>query len=538
MHFIGSNRHKRKNGFFFGKEQEEGGEDVEEEKPAPAEEEKNEARNGELEEVKLEQIMAVPETEAKYEEPLSPLGTEHKPQMKEELQDITVEDMASSRLDPSLNITLESMIPETPNGNTNNPFEPSKDRPSVPEPEPARPSDDSKAIINVVDYNGSGKETLPNNRMLMDNEELISEKEDTNKLAPPKESQANPTPSKVSLEIIQENNSEFSNSNSLVSGRSARRRRHCNSSADPAGKEQQPAKRQRNRSVFTAREAPPTNESEKDGKPMIKSSREKCRRGGIEDLSLGESGLINKSRADPQPRPTSDFADASQAVTIKKPAAMETPIQQKAEVSANISTTANMITKSIPTMTRGLEEGSTNYTTQNAKQVRKLRSGHFLPRSKMEPLSTRLTPAFLAQLAEECKGTDNMTLSSAGVLFGAGPLGEYTKGSMAQSFFASKPTLPTSELGAYNTNTSMNIKNKTPSSSITIRKLVMRGEECGSEGLLKISKRRIVALGGNANNTSSGNVSGILQPKLNLSFQSEVRPRICIKRLKIKREKA
>ena len=140
-------------------------------------------------------------------------------------------------------------------------------------------------------------------------------------------------------------------------------------------------------------------------------------------------------------------------------------------LSFNMPSTTSISIKGFKTLTHVSQvtgECSTGYTVEPARLGNKYRGVIAMRRTKPDPLSMRLNPAFLAQLAEECRGTDNFTLSSAGILFGAGLLSEYInfpgRGTMFQSFCTNRPTLR-SGLG------SNGKKLKGASSLITAKKL-------------------------------------------------------------------
>lgn len=94
----------------------------------------------------------------------------------------------------------------------------------------------------------------------------------------------------------------------------------------------------------------------------------------------------------------------------------------------------------------------------------------------------KLDPAFFAHMARDCKDTEKLSLSTAGVLFAGDYSSGYItdKGSMFQSFSTYKPTLPTGF--------SSNIKQVTGNSSNTMKRLE-DSNECS--GILRLRKREL-----------------------------------------------
>eukprot|EP01022_Parablepharisma_sp_SALTPOND_P011761 TRINITY_DN14_c0_g1_i1.p1 TRINITY_DN14_c0_g1~~TRINITY_DN14_c0_g1_i1.p1 ORF type:complete len:680 (+),score=80.48 TRINITY_DN14_c0_g1_i1:3279-5318(+) len=402
-------------------------------------------------------------TDPKLEEPLPPLES-CRPTVannKEVLHDITLEEMNTSRLGPTLNITLDSIH--------------TSDRKMCNDPEEIK--ENMQNAINVIDFNGSGKETMQNPDLsIIDNEELVAENDE--EIIASDEIPLNPK--KIinqNLEIIQENNSEFSNSNSLISGRGR--------------KGNEPAVLKNCAALFTARER--EDEIVKTYRRKVKSSR-----GNYEQREI-----IDELQENQEPLVQEEEENIKQDTMLEKSKeALETPLLQKKADPGNISTIN--ITKSIPNMTRGsqLGSGSTNYTTLQARQAPR----NSLPRTKLDPFATRLS-----QISWGPQGdTDNLILPTTGVLFGSLPLGDNTKETMCHSFMT-KPTF--AELGN---------GRQTPgaSSSIIIKKLA----DDSMEGPLKISKKSIIPvkkLGKKA--------------KLNISVQNDQKPAICLKRVRIKK---
>ena len=203
----------------------------------------------------------------------------------------------------------------------------------------------------------------------------------------------------------------------------------------------------------------------------------------------------------------------------KKLDLVELPSQHKEEKLLQNFHSSNSISmngmKTINTLTRGYQatgECSTSFTIEPARHQKRLQPTH------------KLDQAFLGLNASASKGTENLTLSSAGVLFAAGPLSGYinlpTKGTMYQSFNTNKPTLPSGLCS--------NTKQVTDgSSSITIKKFSEDSADCS--GILKIRKKNIVPL------SQSPDLIAHLQSKLHIILQDEGDGKRVFKRLKVRK---
>jgi len=393
------------------------------------------------------------------------------------LHDITLEDMDSARIGPTLNITLDSMH--------------ESDKKIVINQRPEEiPDEKSEEPINVIDFKGSGKEIVQNNTLAMDNEKLEPEVEiqefmpeisennaqniensknaetpiQNNDNSDLNEEEVRPLPPEIKphhLEIIQEINSEFSNSNSLISGRSTRR------------KMQEPnsfmKKLDNKDSFFTARD---TSEEPNPYRRKVKSSR-----GNYEPQ---ETILEQQENQEPPKEETKE--------------SLGTPLAPRKTEPNNISSNSIMITKTIP---RGLQlaTSSTNYTTLRAKNMQ-------IP--------------FSSQIWGQQSTSDALVLPTTGVLFASTPsagFGENTKCTMYNSFM-SKPTL-----AEYSSNLN---GRQTPSSQsfFTIKKL--SDDSMDAPTLIKINKKNIIPMMKN-------------KPKLNISIHTDNKGAICVKRVRIKK---
>ena len=157
----------------------------------------------------VQQLLALPGP--KFEAPLPPLPQSEIQTKNEKLQHITKEELMAPSLESSCAISISSK--EGGNVGAEGIFilKPEEDTKS-------QANTQNKEAINVIDYNGSGKEAISSHHLSIDNEDLVPEKEEDNEA----EKSDEQIKRLKSLEIIQENNSELSNSNSLISGRSVK----------------------------------------------------------------------------------------------------------------------------------------------------------------------------------------------------------------------------------------------------------------------------------------------------------------------------
>ncbi len=434
------------------------------------EESKERPTNAPAGEVKIEDLLAVPGP--KYEEPLPPLQADEQLEQREVLHHITTDEMMASSLGSSLPFSMPSS---------------SQDGGSVHEAEEEKKvqvSGKSKGEINVIDYNGTGKETVSEHHLSMDNEELVSEKESISK--------PQPEELKEPEETVPVANADGVSQEILAPGRNARHtRRQCNSAlcqlrdravAATARNEDSSAK-QASASFCSARE------------PAVKSNNRFIRR--FRGKPRTEADKCNKSEILPHPdRSAINAADTGQKSPMNNPQRRiletrpaDSMLLRREEKSGGFHC-SNSISingmRTINTLTKGYQatgECSTSFTGEPLRPVAGKRV--------QGPVCGKLDQAFLAQMVEECKGTDNLTLSSAGVLFGAAPLSGYvnlpTRGTMFQSFSANKPTLP---LGLCTNNAKQGTGGST---SITIKRLGEDSADCS--GLFRIRKKFVVPIG-------------------------------------------
>jgi len=285
----------------------------------------------------------------KYEEPLPPLNeSKQMTAEKEVLQDITLEDMNTSRLGP---LTIGSVH------ESDKKFD--------------KEQEDSGSAINVVEYNTKEIYEIE----VKDGEEIFTEaslKENVRVIDKPTRNH--------SLEMIQEINSEFSNSNSQVSGRFTKR--------GAIHKQQE-----RHSSFFTARgytKDLPSN----DYRRKVKSSRGSYVENPMFEL---KEKIANK-----------------EASLEKIQEAVETPMTQK-KIETN---STRLITHPC-----NIGSGSMNYTTIRSRQ-------HIVPQSNYDSFS-----GFSQSLCKRQTAGDSLVLSTAGLLSGT----PYAENSGMCHSFMNKP---------------------------------------------------------------------------------------------------
>ena len=298
--------------------------------------------------------------------------------------------------------------------------------------------DDSKEI-NVVDYNASGKDVITDHHLSADNEELIPEKSDAI------ESRQN----NDKLTIIQEDMVSYSNSMaSAHSGKFSKKSNNViienqlNIEDNKINNEENPRK---NKSYCL------DNDQKDDNKVFIRNYIRRAKSYREKDNQEVELEATDKE--------------------VKEQERQVNTIEEQKLHSSNKNLTNG--SKTINMLPRGTGECSTMYTIDKKGSLKKQ--------------IHKLDPSFLSQMA---KGTDNLSLSTAGVLFGAGPLGGYItdKGSMFQSFNTYKQ--------GFQSGLSGNIKQVTGNSSITIKRFE-DSNECS--GVLKIKKREMLTANKSSN---------------------------------------
>eukprot|EP00826_Nyctotherus_ovalis_P057435 TRINITY_DN7849_c0_g1_i16.p1 TRINITY_DN7849_c0_g1~~TRINITY_DN7849_c0_g1_i16.p1 ORF type:complete len:380 (+),score=116.72 TRINITY_DN7849_c0_g1_i16:1090-2229(+) len=265
--------------------------------------------------------------------------------------------------------------------------------------------------INVVDYNGSGRDVVDGHSLSVDNEELVEESS--------------------KLTVIHEDKS------SAVSGRSSRNSRR----QLDGGREQSLRKEGSHASAKNFVE---------EGKVFIRKYRTKAK-------SFKEKCAQEKS-------------EASLKSIRDKEESKEKPNEANATEEQKLHNNLTDGSKTINIPSRGTGECSTMFTMDQVgkgsskKQIKKL------------------DPAFFAQMARDCKDTEKLSLSTAGVLFAGDYSSGYItdKGSMFQSFSTYKPTFPTGF--------SSNIKQVTGNSSNTMKRLE-DSNECS--GILRLRKKEV-----------------------------------------------
>jgi len=390
------------------------------------------------------------------------------------------------------------------------------------------------SLINVVDYNGSEKDIITEHHLSIDNEELIPEKDNSEEIKFDKE-QKEVSNLQKKLDIIQENGNETSNSNGIVSGRNARHnRRQCNLNIEhlkgiPLNK----SKGFNSRSIIVD-EGDESEELTISRKQNINNSFCSAR-----DKQNNQKRFIRRLRNRPKSSREKCYDQnmiLSENSNTKPNISLDTSEKLKEEIKDQVKEVKhnndrmglgsnNMSINGIPSINslkKGTAECSTTYTAENAKSLFK------------KPLQ-KLDQAFLAKMAGDSKGTDHLASSTAGVLFGAGPLSGYIglqtntgKGTMFQSFSTNKPTLP----GGF----SGNLKNGggNNSSSITIKKL----DDSSSEysGLVKIKKKNIIQWE-KSPDLSSGTKNNKFKVVVQTQQEDSEGKIRSIKRLKLKKDK-
>jgi len=240
--------------------------------------------------------------------------------------------------------------------------------------------------INVIDYNGSGKDIVSNHTLSMDNEELVSEnveefKDQSNKLTMIHEDRVN---------------------GGMLSGNSSRNSKKILALDSSKGEHNNSKKEDSQSSIKNAVE---------EGKVFIKKYRARA-----------------KSYRDKCVQEKNSEVESNNKSKDKEGKKNET--KNKEQKQHNNLTNGS---KTINIPTRGTEECSTMFTMDQGvkgsskKQIRKL------------------NPIFLSQMARDCKDLEKLSLSTAGVLFTGDYSSSYItdKGQMFQSFSTYKPTFPT-----------------------------------------------------------------------------------------------
>jgi hypothetical protein len=334
----------------------------------------------------------------------------------------------------------------------------------------------SKAI-NVVDFNGSGRETLSNHKLSMDNEELVSERE----------------------EVIEENQSSGSNEDHkqeiiFPDGEIRGNEKH---------KKSNPTKAKNQKSSFCTARAPSAEPVYKRPARLV-TSREN----------------VNKTVIT-QEEPTKKLVNKSFVTGQKPELVCPTPIMNKKVFVPNSGSFSMRGIKSITRATLGLVE-STQSTIEPSKLIAKLSSAQGMRNTKRDSSSFNMNPTYLNQLVDECKGGDNLTLSSAGIVFGAGTLSQYVgvpqfKNSIFQSFNQSKQTLPLN-YGLYGQSGS--------SSNMKTKKGIGH-----SIDLIKVKKKNIIPI------SDSPAPLRDIQTKLNISSHEDIiKGRCRIKSVRLRNE--
>lgn len=315
---------------------------------------------------------------------------------------------------------------------------------------------DEMMVASLESSTPSEKEIEPVAKLAEPGSEKEEAKERPQTGSEPKDAAAKPKEKKP-LDTIQENNSEFSNSSSARNGRHTRRQ--CNSALDhpvakAASARDSVGEARQNRSFCSARESPAVIRiGGLARKYRVKSA-----------AAAGNRSLVSAGDS------KSPIQNLRRRVMEIRPNLM-LPLRREDNLHGSNNSISTKGLRTINTLSKGYQatgDCSTSFTAETAGRAGKKQAGVY-----------RLDQAFLAQMAEECRGTDNLTLSSAGLLFGAGPLSGYinlpTKGIMFQSFSTNnRPTLPSAlALGSSNTG------GKQGTGSTTIKRTGEEGESAG-----------------------------------------------------------
>jgi len=446
-----------------------------------------------------QQLMALPEP--KFDKPLPPLPPEKTPSKNGEMHHIQKDELLAHSMDNSSNLSLSYRGGEA-NLGAEGIFL-------------LKPEDENNTQSQIKTKDNQSEE-IQMGRSENNNEDGNENGNDNDN----DESEGNENIKMKSLEIIQENNSELSNSNSLISGRSVkhtkRNRNHMHKDPSNALSSQVSDKDKRHISSFCSARAPREEGVflAKDNKRLekVKTSRNKSNEDILNSEAKNDTAVL-KQKLDIEEEEKK--AICVQASNDKKQEILETPILQREErvpfAFPNSSNFSVKAMKTIQTLTHGSQvtgEYSTNFTNDPSRLLHKFRNALALRKTKPDPQSIKIDPAFLAQMAEECRGTDNLNSLTAGVLFGAGLLSEYinlpSKGTMFQSFGKNRPGI------------SMNDKH-TPgaSSSITIKKLSEDSAETSE--ITKVKKKSVIPIG------QSPDTLRQLQSKLRLIMQDDLK---------------
>ena len=160
----------------------------------------------------------------------------------------------------------------------------------------------------------------------------------------------------------------------------------------------------------------------------------------------------------------------------------------------NVSMKGTKTTQALSHSCQTTVEYNTNYTAEPRKLSDKFHSAFGIRYTKLGyppaiKLNKRLEPAYIVQLAEDCRGDDRLTLSKAGIIFGAGLIGNYLYAleqcSIPFTRSRNKHLLRSASSSAIGLSTSRGVKLHFPASG-----------ELSQKGLLKIKRKNIIPIEG------------------------------------------